>query len=341
MTKINLYFKKNILNISVFVFIIFIILKVFLVWESVISSFYTGIFFDKKILLELVGDTSLIQSRMITVGLLLTIWMVFKRTITPVVFALILYVSFYLKIYDFKIYELMDRVIHPFMVSTGIFNSFMRGGIHEINPQYTRLSFFLFFSLVLIGLVIYKKTRTIDRVFVALISWSIVLTTVVFHLSLPMISLKYTKNERMETFISNAYKDSEDIFCKDKTCIFLDENLNEIDDKFVGLIEDKDKFKGFLNESKVFFSKKENRKFPIYGMSGNFTGIFITFTVGVYKGDYFLIIFDSNAMKDYGNITQILFCFLSITSYSVWIFFGLFLLFLHKKRIINKFVKNN
>lgn len=318
-------------SLSLLIIVAIILFDVLPSWYYVVQSFFSGSIFDTKNLAYLSEHIVSVHSNFLTIGFLLTVWLILKKRLTLISFTLILLSSWTIGIYEF-----MDNVLHPLFMNMGIFSKFMRPGIPDLNPQYTRLTLFLLSTFILFILSFNKKTRTIDRSFVLLISGSMLITTFIFHLAIPMGMLKYAKQERLNTFVTNMAELPESYFCKNKTCMFFNDKFEENKEKFFGDRDLASKFNSFTQYSKEFFSNKENLIYPVYGNAGDFIGEYSTFHACLYKNEKFMCAFDSNSMKNYGILAKVLFSFLTSIAHGVWIFGGLFLLSMHKNRSIRK-----
>lgn len=332
----NKNYIKNKLEILSFIFIFYILFgEIIPVWGNVFELFLNKEIFNTKILIDVTDDMLFVHSRILMLGILLTIFAVIKKSIGIIDFASLLLISF-----STKLYELMDKELHPLIFKTGILNYFLHENSSVLNPQYTRILFFLISFIALFSLILFKKTRTIDRFFIFLISGSILVTTSLFHIVLPMGMLKYAKKEKMEELIYQGYNLENKYLCKHKTCIILDKDLNEKKEMFIGDINLQKNNQNFINEAKKFFINKNNEKFPIYGMSGNFIGTYTVFNVCLKKENEYLCIIDDNAIKDYGLHSELWFAFLTSIAHTFWLLFGLVLLWLHKSKLIRKIVNN-
>lgn len=309
-------------------------------WFLIVYNFLNGLIFNEKTLTELTERVVSVHSNILTLGFLLTCFIIIKKRITLINFSVILFSSWFL-----GIYEVMDKSLHPLLMQTGIFSSFLRPGISELNPQYTRLLLFILATITLFILSYRKKTRTIDRSFILLINLSMIITTFIFHLAIPMGILKYAKEDRLNTYVENMIELPSEYFCKHKTCMFFNEKFEEEKEKFIGERNLSNQFIGFIDYSKNFFKDKNNLEFPVYGSAGDFVGTNSIFHACLLKEKQFLCAFDNNAMKNYGLISKAMFAFLLSIAHGIWIFGGLYLLSMHKNRNIKKIaypeIKNN
>jgi len=323
--------NKIIRNFCLILIIGIVTIDLFPSWFNTIHAFINGSIFNEKELLSLTDKVVSVHSKLLTLGFLLAVFLIIKKRITLIHFSVILFASWFL-----NIYELMDESIHPLIMNTGIFSHFLRSGSTELNPQYTRLTLFLLATIILFILSYRSKTRTIDRSFILLINLSMIVTTFIFHLVIPMGILKYTKEERMNTYVSNIQEFPIDFFCKNKTCIFFDKEFKEKEEKFIGDRNLFEQHNGFVNYSKEFFKNKENLDYPVYGNAGDFVGSTSIFQICILKDEEFVCAFDNKAMKNYGILAKAIFAFLVSIAHGVWIFGGLLLLAMHKTRAIKK-----
>jgi hypothetical protein len=339
----NEFFIKS---LHIFCFIIIskvLFIDVFPAWYDVFSAFFSGKLNDYDVLFGVNDGAVSIHSKLITLSFVLMIVVLIKRNLSLVGFTVALIISFELDLYEF-----LDQSVHPFLMNLGVFDSFKRPGINEVNPQYTRLFLFVSVAIVLFVTSCWKKTRTLDRSFVTIISWSVIITSFLFHMAIPMSMLKYAKNDRMSSFVEQIVELPSNYFCKNKTCLFFDKSFNEKKELFVGDKELAKQFSGFIDWSKEFYSLPENRQQRLHGNSGNFVGVISIFHACIYTDvGEMLCAIDDNSMKNYGRLAQLWFAFLTSMAHGIWIFVGVLLLSLHKSRKIkylvgerNKMVKS-
>lgn len=317
-------------TVSVFFILFVLIFDIIPVWMKIVDLFFSKGLLDKKMLLKITDDSIFIHSRLLNVGMLLTLLAIVKKKITIVDFGLILLISF-----STKMYELMDSIVHPYLIKIGFFNFIFQTNVTELNPQYTRIMIFTLLFSILLLVVILRKTRTIDRSFIFMISSSILVTTFLFHMALPMGMLRYTKSEKMEDFVSQAKENNDAYFCKKRSCLFFYDDFTEIDESFIGNRNIVETNESFILQSKEFFNKKENESLPIYGISGDFIGTYSVFKVCLKKEYGYMCSFDDGLLKSYGYQSQLWFSFLTSVAHAFWIFFGILFLFLHKLKLMN------
>ncbi len=330
----NEYFVKSI-NIFCFLLIFKVLfLDILPAWNSVLSAFLSGKLNDYDVLFRVNDNAVSVHSKIITLAFVLMLVALIRRNLSLIGFSVSLFVSFELDLYEF-----LDKVVHPFLMSLGVFDSFKRSGIEDINPQYTRLFLFVFVAILLVLTSLWKKTRTLDRSFITIISLSVIVTSFLFHMAIPMSILKYTRIDRMNSFVEQIVELPSDYFCKNKTCLFFDKEFKERQELFVGSKELANQFNGFIESSKSFYSLAENRKHRLHGNSGNFVGVISIFHACIYKDNGgMLCAIDDKSMKDYGRLAQLWFAFLTSMAHGFWIFGGVLLLSLHKNRKIKHLV---
>ncbi len=328
--------KKIVLGlclISIFYFISFDILFPI---NKVILSFFSGDLFDLNNLKYLADNMVYSHAKVMTVGFLLMCFLIFKRTISIIEFTIL---NAFVFIFD--IYEFMDNYLHGFLFSTGIFNSLLRQGATEINPQYTRILLFLVGFIALSIMICFKNKRTIDRAFVFIISASMIITTFVFHLAIPMGLFKLDKQEKIELFVKNIEELPIKYLCKDKSCLVIDKSFKEenIISKAGNVVFSEQE--NFISSAKEFLSNDKNKNLTYVAISGNFIGTDVILKACRIKEEesVTLCYFDNKSTEKVALMSKLWFAFLTCLAHFIWIYFGLGLLLLHKNRIVSKLVK--
>ncbi len=244
------------------------------------------------------------HEKMLTLSFVLLLYVFLKKTISFFEFFLLNIIVFFGGIYEF-----LDKYVHPLLFKIGIFNSILREGATEINPQYTRILLFIVFYIGLLVLIFIKQKRSIDRTFVFLISSSVLITTFLFHISIPMSFLSFYKHEKIYLVMSEAKYAERNYFCNNKIC-------SEVS------MED--------------FNKNERQEY--IKTSGNFIG-----TESVIEGcilreheNIYICFVDSKSLFSMGYLSKTWFAFLTAVAHGFWIYFGFLFLFLHKRKIIRK-----
>lgn len=319
----------NIFNFLVIGFTILIFIKgVGFVIESA---------FDKELykydnLLEVLSAIFIVHSGLLIVPLWLMLILFFKRSLKLYDFSIALSLSFFI-----NSYELLDNYIHPFLESIHLYDYFLREGQVVINPQFTKIFLYIISIIIMFFLCFNKNKRTIDRCFILLISLSVMITTVIFHIAVPMGYFKFIKNEQ-EVLLSTTLDKNENTkdICIDKDCLSLNKTL-EITNILSGSDNDFNKHSYFKNRINRFFSN-HNEKLIYSDSLGSFEGQkFDYILTAVKKNDNgYLVVMDSNTLQPYARQSEIWFCFLSSLAHFVWIYGGILLLFFHKKRFLKR-----
>lgn len=80
-----------------------------------------------------------------------------------------------------------DHYLHELLKNTGTYNLIFpwTKKYNFINPQYGKVLIYACSLLVLITMVVFKKFRSLDRVFALIIAVSIITTTIIFHAAIP------------------------------------------------------------------------------------------------------------------------------------------------------------
>ena len=326
--------KKINLLLSIFNFII--ITYTILIFIKGIGFVIEGAF-NKELyqydnLLEILSSIFTVHSGLLIVPIWLMLVLFFKRNLKLYHFSIALCLSFFI-----SSYEILDNYLHPFLESLHIYDYFLREGQVVLNPQFTKILLYLICISIMLFLCLNKKKRTIDRVFILLISLSVIITTIIFHIAIPMGYFKFIKNEQQILLINNLkssvnFKD----FCIQKDCLSLNKTL-EITNIISGSNNNFNNHSYFKNRINRFFS--ENDFDSIYSDSlGSFEGQkfdYILTAVMKNKDDY-IVVMDDKVLKPYARQSEIWFCFLSSLAHFVWIYGGILLLFIHKKRFLKR-----
>lgn len=294
-----------------------------------------GDLYDYSNLESIANKSFIIHSKLITLGFILSILLIARKNINLMLFTAITFIVFV-----FPIYEFIDNYIHEILFKTGIYNFAIREGGSQVNPQYTRILLFILSSFVLLVLFLNKKTRTIDRTFMLLISGAVIITTFFFHMAIPMGSLKLSKAEKVNEFVKIMVEAPIGYACKNKNCFVLDQDFNVVN-KIILNNTIKDDFEdSFIRGAKLFYSKPENKMSYYFKTLGNFIGTDTTFSSCLYRvrEKVFLCSFDNTQMRSQGLLAKIWFSLLCAIAHFTWIFLGSGLLFIHKDKIIQKIV---
>lgn len=232
-------------------------------------------------------------------------------------------------------YELFDNYLHPLLFSFHIFDFILRPGQHILNPQYTKLFVYFILSAILLFLNIRKKTRSADRIFVLLISGVVLVTTLIFHIAVPMGFFNDVRHEVNYNIAREASAESEDVLCQNRDCFWLDNNFNLLKKNDVANPQLLKTYSYFLDGGKQSLqNEKQVYTFPL----GDFQGQRFDYIIPAMKktdSGYFVMM-DENVMKKYSRNSEIWFAFLASAAHGIWIFGGMSLMFLHKQRFFRK-----
>ncbi len=298
------FLKKNKIYFYVFILGWFVFFEFINPISKVLIGYFTGdLFRDLKGFSDLAFQA---HEKMLTLSFVLLLYVCFKKTVSFFEFLLLNVIVFLGNIYEF-----LDKYVHAALFKLGLFNSFLREGAIEINPQYTRILVFLICYLAIIGILTFKNKRSIDRAFMLIISSSVLITTFLFHIAIPMGFLSFYKNEKIELIMSDAKYNEKKYFCSNKKCSLVSQ------------------------EDFVKSGNSEHIK-----ISGNFVGTESVISGCVLRKEErnYLCFSDSQSLLSMGYLSKIWFALLTAVAHGVWIYFGFFFLFLHKRKAIRKLV---
>jgi hypothetical protein len=302
----------------------------FTIWTqfAFVMAFFDGGLLDGR-LDETAEAIISLHADVLTTALILIFVMLFRRSLTSVGFAIAVLGAFVFGVYDF-----MDNVLHPLLVDAGFYDFMTRGGQTGVTPQVSR-SFVLFGSTAaLFTLCLFKKTRTRDRVFVLLIAGVVIVTTFIFHLALPMGVLRLEKDRVADMLVTEAQYMPLEVFCYGRTCMFLDGEFREIEAKRLGShplppLE-------FVERSAQ--AVVEGGRATKYVRSTSFNGTTFSIDGCLARRDErqpatdYICFSDARLLDGLGRTTAAWMAFLSSMAHATWLFGGIFLLWLHKRR---------
>ncbi|MCS4089434.1 hypothetical protein [Rhizobium sp. BK176] len=290
-------------------------------------------FFDGSLLDGGLDDTAemiiSVHSDVMTSALLLVAVMLFRRSLSAFGFTAALLGAFVLGVYD-----IMDNDIHPFIVALGVYGDVPVGGsLAGVNPQVTRMVAFFGLTATLFGLCLLKKTRTRDRIFVLLIAGAVIVTTFLFHIALPMGTLRFEKNRVADMLLNEARYMPLETFCPNRTCMFFDSGFAEVASKRIA--SDPLPFDGFVTHSGEHVTRGNSTK---YVRSTSLKGATFAVDACLPRRDDrapatdYMCFSDAHTLDGLGRTTAAWMGFLSSAAHATWLFGGTFLLFLHKRR---------
>lgn len=302
----------------------------FTMWKlsSFVWAFFDGALMDER--MDPFAEASIsLHADVLTTALLLIFAMLFTKTLNAFWFALPVIGAFVLGAYDFQ-----DFVVHPFLVDIGIYDLILGNRQSGTTPQVTRSLFLGLSTLALLALCMFRKTRSRDRIFVLLIAGVVIVTTFIFHLALPMGTLRF-ENERVAAMmVKEARFFPLDEFCGPRTCLFMDKDFNEVVGKrFEAVPIPPQEF--ITGSAAAVTDYGYSTK---YVRSTSFNGTTFAIDGCVPRADSrppatdYMCFSDAHQLDGLGRTTAAWMGFLSTTAHSTWLFGGVFLLWLHKRR---------
>jgi hypothetical protein len=304
-------------------------------WFSFLRAFASGAILDRALMPAISDGIVSLHADLMTAALVLVAIACFRKRIGAVHVAAALVAGFFL-----DVYSIMDGTLHPLLFSTGVLDVFMHPGSDQINPQYTRLLFFFLAIGTLLVLCARSATRSKERVFVALIGGAVMVTTFMFHIALPMGTLRYTKKFVAETRMEESVGMPPSAFCEERACIAFDRGFGAMKTMGPKPTIEPQAMAGFLSGAKDVLTTTGA---PMtYAFTGDFQGVNFTVMacvrhpVAEVEGSAFLCFFDNTSMSGFGRTTEAWFAFLTSVAHGTWIYGGLFLLWMHKRRFFRK-----
>lgn len=302
----------------------------FTIWTlfAFVLAFFDGSLLDGR--LDETAETIIsLHADVLTTALLLIFVMLFRRSLTAIGLAVAVSGAFVFGVYDF-----MDNVIHPALLEFGVYDFVTRGGQAGVTPQVSRSFALLGSATALLLLCLFWKTRTRDRVFVLLIAGAVIVTTIIFHLALPMGLLRFEKDRVADMMLTEARYMPLEVFCHDRTCMFLDGEFREIGAKRIAShpLPPSE----FVERSAQAVIEGGNATKFVRSTSFNGT----TFSIDgclprrderQQPTDY-MCFSDARMLDGLGRTTAAWMGFLSSAAHATWLFGGTFLLWLHKRR---------
>lgn len=198
----------------------------------------------------------------------------------------------------------------------------------------TAIGFGISVTAALLLLCLFRKTRTRDRVFVLLIAGTVIVTTFIFHLALPMGVLRFGKDRVADMMLTEARYMPLEVFCNDRTCMFLDGEFREIEAKRIAShpLPPSE----FVNRSaRAVIDGGHATKFV---RSTSFNGTTFSIDGCLARRDErqpttdYICFSDARLLDGLGRTTAAWMGFLSSVAHATWLFGGTFLLWLHKRR---------
>lgn len=319
---------------------VFLISLIMILWSSfiILNGVYIVIHYAITSHLTQYNDLKFVLSKIFRTHsalLMLPIWMMFfvicLKKCNLFYFSISIIFSFIIPSYYF-----FDNVLHPFLFNLHLYDFLLREGQTVLNPQYTKLLIYIILLIALIGMSISKKYRNIDRIFMSLITSSVLITLFLFHIALPMGIFKFSISQLENNLERESKITSLENLCRDRSCFIIDDKLNVIK-------QNKSNSKEIINQYSYFFYhaidyyKDENHKI-LTGALGNFKGQEFDYIITIVKKekDNYFVVMDENIGKSYSRQSEIWFSFLTTCAHFIWIYGGMLLLWQHKNRILKK-----
>ncbi|MCV9965006.1 hypothetical protein OIU34_24220 [Pararhizobium sp. BT-229] len=302
----------------------------FTLWTQAafVVAFFDGGLLDER--LDATAETIIsLHADVLTSALLLIFVMLFRRSLT--VFGLAAAV---VGAFGFGVYDFMDNVVHPALVDIGVYDFVTRGGQAGVTPQVSRSFALLGSTLALFVLCLLPKTRTRDRFFVLLIAGAVIVTTFIFHLALPMGVLRFEKDRVALMMLTEARYVPTEVFCSERTCVFLDREFREIESKRIAAHPlPPSEFVARSAEAVINggHSTKYVRSTSFNGTTFAIDGCLARHDERLPVTDY-MCFSDARLLDGLGRTTAAWMGFLSSVAHGTWYFGGAFLLWLHKRR---------
>ena len=297
----------------------------------VINSSFKGYFLKEDNLIPILNKIFYIHSSLLILPLFFLFYVIFKKNINKLLILVMVAISFCLPIYDF-----LDQFIHPFLLKLNIYNFLLKPGQMILNPQYTKIFLYIITLLILSLLILFKKTRSMDRIFIFLIGSSVLFTTLLFHVVIPSGFFAVVRNQTYQTVVKNFESKSFENGCRQGICFIINKESILIKD----LNEKEESFSDYkwFTEKAINFLEVNKAENTVSSILNNFKGQRFDYSIGIikkinYQGNTFYLFFiDDKIMKPYSRISEIWFSFLTSAAHSIWIFGGLLLIFFHKNR---------
>ena len=245
-------------------------------------------------------------------------------------------------VFIIPVYELMDSYLHPFLFNTGIYNFLLRKNQTILNPQYTKIILYIILLSVLGIMVIYKKTRTLDRLIMFFMGSSVLVTLILFHTAIPSGFFVLAKNQAVKEVLNQLNTVSAQEMCKNNNCFVLDKN-NKSTSLTGNDYSNYKTYDWFILNAKKDLESSPSQTVAIQAV-GDFSNqrfdyiIMAIKKVEINKVENFLVFADENKMKPYSRQSEIWFSFLTTAAHSIWIFGSLLLIFFHKYRFKKKLI---
>lgn len=327
-------YLKYILNITALCVIILISWQIFksiiFVIETTMMASNYDFSYKYEDLLEVLSAIFASHSSLIALAIMLNIYMLIKRKIGLYAFSIIIGLAFYLPIYQW-----LDNYIHPFLFKLHIYDFLLHSGQTILNPQYTKVFLLIIGIITLFIMCCFKKYRTTDRIFTALIVSAVLFTTFIFHIAIPIGYYKFERFEQTKILEQEILNQDVKEICKSRYCFMLDKKFQLIN--YPTTSQSQEIFSHyyfFINLSAKYLNKRDSFSQTL----GDFKGQQFDYVISVItkKENEYLWVIDTNSLKKASRLSEIYFSFLCVVAHFIWIFGGVLLLFIHKKILFKR-----
>lgn len=227
--------------------------------------------------------------------------------------------------------------LHYFLLKNNIYNYFSNEP-YNISPEYPRIWFFAFILFVLFFSLLFKKTRTFNRIFLFFAGGACLGTGILFH-TVIISEINFYKQTVEETHrkFNEIVKTTDNImvFCKTNQYSCLSYNNYEYED----FLTDKripNYIKPYLPKIKTLIEKSED--FTFFATATDFSApnrIMGQKPFVIMKNKEFITLsIDNYRYKLLLARNQTIFATLGLASHTTWFFGSIFLIWFHQRRKI-------
>lgn len=233
------------------------------------------------------------------------------------------------------------NIIHNFLEQTPIFDVLKQNGRTTINNQYTRIIFYILDILFLLFLVVRKKTRTLSRVIILLVTTSCLLTVSIFHVAIPMGMFKSVQKDKSEIAEYEIKNYPKEVVCATRNCyeVSFDGKIKTINE--IESLNDFNEYEWVIKKGNYLMSQNHKDTFAqAVNVRSKFLFEYNILSMKLEKNGFFIVI-DPKSMRKFSRESEITFAFLATLAHFIWIFGALILLEFHyykfnKKRKIEE-----
>lgn len=221
------------------------------------------------------------------------------------------------------------NIIHNFLETTPIFDILRQNGRTTINNQYTRIIFYFINILLLLFLVARKKTRTLSRIMILLITSSCLFTVSIFHVAIPMGMFKAVQKDKADISEYEIKNYPKEVSCENKNCyeIYFNGKVKVIKEtKELGSLNE---YSWVIDKGNYLMNKNNKDTFAqAVNIKSEFLFEYNIMAMKKEDNHYFVTI-DPFSMRKFSRESEITFAFLATLAHFIWIFGGLILLEFH------------